>query len=188
MRTWLIVTLLFCAGSTALAQVWTWTDETGQVHYSDRPVPGAREIELSHAQSIPMPRAEPAVTASGQAATDASQRYTLRIASPEEEETLWNTGGTLTVEVQLAPQLQPGHQVDVVLNGERRNLARRTTRFTLEEVWRGEHTLQAVIVDQADRELQRSPAVTFFVQQTSVQNPFNPNVPRLAPPQNIPGR
>lgn len=188
MKTWLIVTLLFCAGTTALAQVWTWTDESGQVHYSDRPAPGARQIELSPAQSIPMPRAAPQVSEQGQVETDLSQRYTLRVSSPEAEETLWNIGGTLGVEVQLAPELLPGHQIDVMLDGQRQNLMRRSTRFTVEEVWRGEHSLQAVIVDQNGSELIRSDAVTFYVQQTSVQNPFNPNVPRQAPPQNIPGR
>jgi hypothetical protein len=188
MRTWLIVTLLFCAGSTALAQVWTWTDETGQVHYSDRPVPGARQIELSPAQTIPMPRAEPAATSAGQSTADPSQRYTLRVSSPAADETLWNIGGTLTVEVQLTPELLAGHQVDLVLDGQRQNLARRIPRFVVDAVWRGEHTLQAVIIDQTGRELLHSDPVTFFVQQSSIQNPFNPNVPRLAPPQNIPGR
>jgi hypothetical protein len=121
--------------------------------------------------------------------TAAAQPYrTIAITSPVQQETLWNTAGILNVEIDLAPALRPGHVLDVYLDGERRNLNATSTRFTLPEVWRGVHTLQAIVLDASGRELTRSLAVTFMVQQTSIQNPNNPNVPRLAPPQSLPGR
>jgi hypothetical protein len=42
---------------------------------------------------------------------------------------------------------------------------------TLPDVFRGQHTLQVVVIDSAGAELMRSPSRTFFVQQTSIQNP-----------------
>ena len=51
MHKWLI--LLSLLWSTAIAEpAYTWVDENGQVHYSDRPVPGATEIELRGAQGF----------------------------------------------------------------------------------------------------------------------------------------
>ena len=49
MRHWLfLVTLL---SVQALAQpAYRWTDENGQVHYSDRPAPGATQIRLQGIQ------------------------------------------------------------------------------------------------------------------------------------------
>jgi hypothetical protein len=42
---------------------------------------------------------------------------------------------------------------------------------TLPDVFRGQHTLQAVVIDSAGAEVMTSPSRTFFVQQTSIQNP-----------------
>jgi hypothetical protein len=41
----------------------------------------------------------------------------------------------------------------------------------LPDVFRGTHTLQVVVLDSVGTELVRSQSRTFFVQQTSVQNP-----------------
>jgi hypothetical protein len=191
MRKWLILCCALSMSSAGAAPAWTWTDENGTVHFSDRPVPGARQIELGGAQSIPaMPAPVPApAPAPAPADTAAAQPYrTIAITSPVQQETLWNTAGILNVEIDLAPALRPGHVIDVYLDGERRNLNTTSTRVTLPEVWRGVHTLQAIVLDASGRELTRSLAVTFMVQQTSIQNPNNPNVPRLAPPQSLPGR
>ena len=41
-----MVFCLLCAAGTALAQAYRWTDENGVVHFSDRPHPGAEQIQL----------------------------------------------------------------------------------------------------------------------------------------------
>ncbi len=190
MRTWVLLSLLFCVSGSAAAQAWTWTDENGQVHYSDRPVPGARQVELGSAQSAPMPGAQPSAPTADASATQQTQPYrALVITRPDHEETLWNTGGTLSVEVELdPPSLLPGHQIEISLDGERQNVHQRATRFELSEVWRGTHTLQALVLDEDGRALISSDAITVVIQQTSIQNPNNPNVPRQAPRQNLPAR
>ena len=40
-------------------------------------------------------------------------------------------------------------------------------------VFRGVHTVQAVVIDAEGRELQRSPPVPFVVQQTSILDPID---------------
>lgn len=171
MRKWLILIAVSFSPPVQAVPVWTWVDTNGTVHYSDTPVPGARQIELSEAQGFSAPRAaarRPAEAA--QPATPAGYE-TLRIASPNAGETLWNIGGTLTVRVELAPQLAPTHRLDVVLDGQRARLESNRLQFQLPNVYRGEHTLQAVIVGADGQVVQSSPPVRFVVQQTSVQNP-----------------
>ncbi len=188
MRTWVLLSLLFCVSGTAAAQAWTWTDENGQVHYSDRPVPGARQVELGSAQSAPMPATQPVTPAAEQPEPTRPYR-SLVITRPDHEDTLWNTGGNLTVEVELdPPSLLPGHQIEISRDGQRQNVRARATRFELTEVWRGEHTLQALVLDEDGGALLSSDVITVFIQQTSIQNPNNPNVPRQVPRQNLPGR
>ena len=195
MRTWwlslIALTLALAAGTASAVTVWRWVDQNGVIHYSDRPVEGAERIELSSAQTFSAPSggasesAQPSAADSANAPDRQTSPYRrFEVLSPAQQETLWNIGGTgLAVRVELEPPLQPGHRLDVYIDGARRNLASTQTQFTVPEVYRGVHTLQAVIVDSSGTELVRSLAVTFMVQQTSIQNPnnrtpANPNVPR----------
>jgi hypothetical protein len=98
----------------------------------------------------------------------------VEIASPAQEETLRNIGGTLSVVVRFQPDLVRGHRFDLVLDGQRRNLNATASSVTLPDVFRGSHTLQVIVMDSAGVELMRSAPRTFFVQQTSILNPVNP--------------
>lgn len=187
MKRWCGLLIALTAGVANAATVWKWVDADGVTHYSDRPVEGAEVIELSAAQSVALPTPQPATRPAVGTTRDrapasrtqgATQAYArLDLASPAPQETLWNIEGTLAVSVAIEPELQPGHQFDVYLDGQRQNLAATSPRFTVPEVWRGVHTLQAVIVDEAGNEILRSRSVTFTVQQTSLLNPNNPNSP-----------
>jgi hypothetical protein len=179
MSKWLIVLPMLFASAVAAAPAWTWIDENGRQHYSDRPVPGARQIELSGAQGFSTARRSTtgAVAAQTQSVTPAEEPFqayqSFNILSPAHQETLWNIGGNLNVQVELRPALQPGHQLDVFLDGQRVIIGSTAPQFTVPDVFRGLHTLQAVIMDSSGREVLRSLAVTVMVQQTSIQNPNN---------------
>ena len=167
--------MLFAA-TVAAAPAWTWTDENGQVHYSDRPVPGAKQIELQGAQGFPAP-ARPARSAQPAEQTQQSEPEsplayrTFDIVSPVHQQTLWNIGGTLEVQMAIEPALQPGHRLDAYLDGQKVDIGATGTQFTIPDVFRGLHTLQAVIVDANGREVLKSRAITIMVQQTSIQTP-----------------
>jgi hypothetical protein len=155
-------------------------DADGQVHFSDRPVPGARQVELTGAQGFGAPTARPAqVAAAGaqptQGATLAPYRE-INVSSPAEQQTLWNIGTMLNVQVDMDPPLSPAHRVDLILDGQRRNLNTASLQMTLTDVFRGTHTLQVVVIDAAGAEVMRSPTRNFMVQQNSIQNPSSPIV------------
>jgi hypothetical protein len=174
MRKWLILLSALSGTAASAAPAWTWVDANGTVHYSDRPVPGARQVELSSAQSIGTRVVrESAPPAAGQPeAAAASQAYqSIDILSPAELETLWNIGTLLPVQVSFQPALQPGHRYDVLFDGQRRNLDTVAPRVTLPDVFRGTHTVQIVVIDAQGTEIARSEPRTFIVQQTSTQNP-----------------
>jgi hypothetical protein len=157
------------------APAWTWVDEQGRRHYSDRPVEGATRIELGESQTFsgtalrPAPSAPPAPAATEQPPAPAATAYSVvEILSPTQEQTLYNIGGSLSVSIATNPGLRAGHRIDAMLDGDHREIGVRSLDFTLAEVYRGEHTLQVLIVDSSGNELERSAPVTFFVQQTSV--------------------
>jgi hypothetical protein len=179
MRKWLILLSALQATSAFGAPAWTWVDANGTVHFSDRPVPGARQVEIAGAQGFGAPQAArpPAPAAATPASADpaaAGPYQAVEIVSPANEETLRNIGGNLSVLVRFQPPLQTGHRFDLVLDGQRRNLNATSARVMLPEVFRGSHTLQVIVLDAAGVELTRSAPRTFFVQQTSILNPVNP--------------
>lgn len=172
MRKWLILLSALSGTVASAAPAWTWVDADGTVHYSDRPVPGARQVELSGAQPIGTRVRDSAPRATGQVASGTAAAYqAIEIVSPADQETLWNIGTTLPVQVSFQPTLLPGHRYDVVLDGQRRNVNTVSPRVTLTDVFRGTHTVQVVVFDAQGTEVMRSETRTFFVQQTSTQNP-----------------
>ena len=178
MRTWLLIACLL-ATQVLAQQAYRWTDENGQVHYSDRPAPGATEVSLSGAQGYsPVtapPQAAPQVT-DEPPEEEAPAAYTaFNVVQPAQQETLWNIGTTLNVQVEIAPALQAGHHLGAYLDGQLVDVGATGTQFQLTDVFRGLHDLQAVILDANGEDVLRSLPVSFMVQQTSILNPNNPN-------------
>lgn len=168
------MSLLTTAASGQTA--YTWVDENGQTHYSDRPFPGADVVELDSAQGFEAQQAPPRSVAAPEPADPADLYTALNVLQPAHQQTLWNIEGVLDVTLEVAPALQAGHRLGLYLDGVLANVPAMNRQFQLTEVYRGQHTLQAVIVDAQGTEILRSLAVTFMVQQTSLLNPNNPNV------------
>lgn len=160
----LLVTPFATAG-----EAYKWTDEDGVVHYSDRPVPGAKRIELVEPNTgqSPAPRGRRADEVAEAEESGPFRYERLEIVSPGAEETLWNIEGVLSVSMTLNPPLQPGHQVRVWYDGSPQIVS--GTSVQLQEVWRGVHNLQAEILDETGNLLIRSQANRFYVQQTTVR-------------------
>lgn len=191
---------MLAATQVIAGPAWRWVDANGTVHYSDRPVPGAEQVNLP--ESSPRapqtpgtpaapPASAPATAAEAEAAavSEAPAAYTrLAIVSPSADETLWNLGGELTVTIDVAPALQNGHVLRLYYDGEPVVTgASSGTRLTVTDVYRGSHTVQAEIVDSRDMPVMRSLQVQFFVQQTSTQNPNLANPNRANPNRANPG-
>ncbi len=168
----ILVLLGMLAVPCALAnEAYVWTDEDGVVHYSDRPHPGAKRVELQapNTSRSPARRSSAAEAATDDDAAEPAPpfRYeSLEVASPGPEETLWNIEGTLNVTLALTPALQQGHQIRVYFDGNPRIV--NSTTFQIDEVWRGVHNLQAEVLDETGNMMIRSRTNRFYVQQNTV--------------------
>ncbi len=178
----LVLAALFFSAD-AFAQAYRWVDENGVVHYSDRPQEGAEEFQLPESDAstrTPRTPATPRTRSSDPQPQQPDEGYSsISFVSPDNEETLWNIGGVLNVQLAVTPRLRPGHKVRVYFDGEPRDLV--SLVFPINEVWRGEHTLQAEVLDRNDQLLIRSEMIRFYVQQTSVLSAPGAAVPQTAP-------
>ena len=167
--TFVLIGLL--AAVSVMAEAYRWVDEDGVVHFSDRPQPGAERVDLSEYSrntGARLYRERPSSnTADEEPASDEPFRYeSLSISSPGSEETLWNIEGVLNVSLSLNPGLQSGHQVRAYFNGEQQLVS--GTSFTINEVYRGVHNIQAEVIDNTGRLMIRSTTNRFYVQQSTV--------------------
>ena len=162
-------------------EIYRWVDEDGVVHYSDQPREGAELVVLEGRRTAPRPSQRPAPASrdtqpaagarnaedGGDEPEPQSSAYdSLEVQTPSAEQTLWNIEGVLNVALAVSPELRPGHQVRVYFDGEPRTVS--GTRFTIEEVWRGVHNIQAEILDERGQMIIRSRTNRFYVQQSTV--------------------
>ncbi|MBM4220594.1 MAG: DUF4124 domain-containing protein [Gammaproteobacteria bacterium] len=177
------------AAASGGAEVFRWVDAEGQVHYSDRPSPGADRVAIDVVPPSSTPVAggsSPERTGSATGPGETAVAYeALSIQAPAQDETLWNIEGQLDVAVAPQPGLQPGHRIQLLLDGQTaEELEPGQTRTRLSDVYRGQHTLLARITDEFGTTLKQSELVTFQVQQPSQQNPnraVNPPLPTPRP-------
>lgn len=155
--------------------IYRWVDQNGVIHYSDQPHDGAEKVTIRPAQSYESTlKATPeGFDPAAVGTSEESLSYTMiRIVSPPEGEAIWATGGVFTVEVETVPALQPGHGITLTLNGnEMPGMPVATTRIGVTGLIRGEHTLQAAVVDASGQMQIFSPEIKFNVLQASVNQP-----------------
>jgi hypothetical protein len=163
--------------ATALADnggtttVYKWVDAQGIVHYSDQPHPNAQKLEVRGAQTfsaLPMPQSSSAAPQPTQPSGPAYD--SCAVTQPTDQQMLMNVYQATAV-IQTSPQLRPGDQVRLFVDGKQ--ITGSSTSFTF-PVNRGQHSVQAVIQDNVGQIVCETSTITFFVHQPSVQNPVNP--------------
>lgn len=97
----------------------------------------------------------------------------ISIVHPASEAIIHNNDGTLEVALSVAPalQIEGKHRIRIHLDGIDLPETRLTTQFSLTNIERGTHTLQAAVVDQSGRALITSAPVTFHMWRASARFP-----------------
>lgn len=191
MRTALLLLLALAAsglsGTASSADVWKWVDAKGVTHYSDQPVPGAIKIEIRTGNVVESRSAAPPTddSASDDSRAAAGRYRNLQIVQPQSNQVFVNTGGQVTVEIRMEPQIQPLHTVGLLLDGRLvTGFSPNTLVYPLTGVPRGTHNVTAVIKDQSGNPIHESVPVEFTVRQESIaQPPVGPSLGQPPKPQ-----
>jgi hypothetical protein len=152
--------------------VYKWVDAKGIVHYSDQPHPHAQKLEIQGAQTFSAPAVPLTPSDSGsQPAEPSGPAYqSCVIAQPADQQMLMNVYSATAV-VQTSPPLRRGDGVHLFVDGKQ--MPGPGPSFTF-KVYRGQHSVQAVIEDGTGQIVCETSTVTFYVHQPSIQNPHNP--------------
>jgi hypothetical protein len=107
-------------------------------------------------------------------AAPAYEYETLEIWVPENGESFFGADAEVVVRVRSEPELGPGHELRVYLDGKLVDKDPTTLDLTIGSIERGAHSLTALIVDDKGAELIRSEPRVFHIRQPSIiNNPAN---------------
>ncbi len=148
--------------------VYVTYDKEGRPQYSDRPQPGAQQVEVAPAQTyeapkpatVTVPRTLPVVT------PGAAPAPTCRIVSPLPDEVFLNVESLTVTAVGPSPST-----ATLELNGNRLQSADGSPVFVIRPIPRGTYTATVTFSAGTAAAICRTATVTFHVRQPSVLKP-----------------
>jgi hypothetical protein len=173
------------------AKVYKWTDDQGNVIYSDTPHSGAVEIDIptKPAGIVPLPPETPRSRRPAAGKENVESYDTLAIVAPTNEQVLDNPQGRVDVSLIIKPPLRTDqrHAIRVMMDGRPLEMPYTATEIAVTNVERGSHALEVEIINRAGNVLLASKAVTFQVHEPSRLAPAGPDIyPPVYPPQPYP--
>jgi hypothetical protein len=202
MLAWCLLGLPFCAAQAQTQTVYEMRGPNGPV-YSDKPMPGARAIELPPLNVVDFKSASPATLASPQPPPTrkpesgkviASGYRSFAIAVPENNGSIVAPAAVFEVRLELEPALLlgEGHAFTVSLNGKPIGQRFTASEFMIPTEFWGDtlpppnqrYQLSARIVDREGATLKEAVPVVFTLRNTAVRllppsTPTRPAKPAL---------
>jgi len=175
--------LLLVSGAAFAGTMYKWVDVNGTIHYSDRPRPGATELQIDTRvpTGTPPPVARVPVSTASTEPAEEFRYEDCSIVRPANDETLQNAY-SMSVGWQIRPGLRSGDRVTLALDGTLvAGVSPSGTSFTITPVDRGTHTLMVSILDANGRGLCQSAPVTVHVRQPTLYSPARRPVPTPRP-------
>jgi len=181
MRTIAFIVMMLMWGSAPAATVYKWVDENGVTHYSDQPHAGAQKLEVDSAQTYSAPPPANAAAAPGKAKTQEGPLYkTCELYRPTNDEVFFSVSA-VTAKLRVDPELRVGDKATIALDGKRlTDIQFAAGEFNVSPVYRGTHSMLAVVEDLAGNVVCQTPSVTFHIRQPSTLAPQSPT--RAPPP------
>lgn len=155
--------MIVCA---SYAQIYKWVDSQGNVSFSDTPHKGAQVIILPDEQSSSSP---PQISPKSEQSQDDTpvtlkHSYTsIEITQPENEATIRNNQGYVTVTVQTEPDLFPGDKLQLIYDSAVLGAPQKNLVFEINGMYRGSHNLAVQVLDEDGNVIDRSEPITIYV-------------------------
>lgn len=170
MKRLLILICLFSIGLVHAQQVYRTVNEDGSVEFSDEPKKGSVEVEVKDLETVES-LGSPVSNRSVSSKQEQPQYYdNIEITSPEDDQTIRDNTGNVSVTVAVQPRLRGAHKLILYMDGKEYSSGS-STSFQLENLDRGTHQLRAAVVDANSRQLIGSKSVSFHLHRHSILHP-----------------
>ncbi|WP_110949405.1 DUF4124 domain-containing protein [Pseudomonas bohemica] len=175
MRQSLALVLLLLA-LPAVAQIYKYTDANGNTAFSNQPPDGtkAETVDLPPLNSVggaaPAPPLPSPSQNQPQPQPSSASYQTLQLTDLPNDEALRANNGSFMIGVMIQPRLQPGHQLQLVVDGKPYGQPTNVPRVQVTELDRGEHSLSVQVL-QGTQVVQQSQTINLTVQRAHVARP-----------------
>lgn len=169
---WLFLLASLAVGVQA-AQIYQYTDEHGNLVFTDKPPIhlDAEEIKLPEVNRTMLPVTPPEQSRPEDSASAPGNPYNqLTISNLPDAESIRANNGSFPVQVIVQPRLAPGHRLQLLVDGQPHGEAVAGTLLQAHNLDRGEHSL-AIQVLAGQQVVQQSSGVQVSVQRTHVNAP-----------------
>lgn len=155
-----ILLMLTLVTNSVLANIFTWTDDNGQQHFSDTPRKNAKQYQLNgnteNNISIKIP-----LKNQGNSLLPIS--YVFNIVSPLNEATVRNNNGNLDIQASIDPQPPKNTLFQLVVDDNKIAKPQPSLFFTLTAMNRGKHKLAVEATLPTGEVLIQTPAISIFM-------------------------
>ncbi len=154
-------------------KVYVHTDANGVLVFSDKPQPGAKEVNLNRHQKLIMPAQDTSILQRLQQAEQKApaSQYQVFIDQPSQEQTIRNNYGEIYVTGHVKPAFRSGFKVRLLLDGKQQQKPHANAIFKLKDIDRGEHTLVLELLDSEGQLLAVSEPRTIYLFRASAIRP-----------------
>ena len=164
--TFFFVTAITLASGSAVGGIYKYLDENGQIAYSDKPVEGAKRMNIQLRPTPEPDEVEDVVEelASDGTSAEVTDYESLELLTPTQEKVISDRSGSVQVIALPTPRLSRSHELVITVDGK--DISRgRHANLNLSQVSRGTHIVSARILDASGTLIITSPSVTFYVQK-----------------------
>ena len=149
------------------SKMYKHIDAEGVTTFSDIKVEGATEIKPAVGNTIVMPK--PVDRQKSPEETKSAIYSAFIIVSPQHDSTVRNNNGIVTLGLSITPELKidSGHRIWAYIDNQLAMSNSSSLSITINNVYRGSHTIYAVVRDSEDKSLIKSETITIHFKQTS---------------------
>ena len=159
----------------ALAEVYRVVGEDGTVQYTDAPPAGDPTVEPVDLPTInTQPGLQTKKTFTKQSDKEEHTGYdNVSISAPAQGTTIPPGQESIPVQVSLSPQLKDGDAIQLMFNGQPYVPASSSTSYNIGSLIRGEHSIQAQVIDSNGNVIAQSGTTTVYVKRHSIKHNRN---------------
>ena len=172
------------AATAAETKIYKTVDEDGNVVFTDVPPKGddsVQEVNVTAPNTADLGTATPPIDSLIDPQEVESFAYrSLRITSPEHDQSVREPMGDIEVVVEVQPKLRAEHELRLLVDGAAQQVGRKSN-FVLSRLDRGTHTLQVEVVHRNGEVLVASELSVFHLQQYSELTAPNQDQPTPLP-------
>jgi len=159
-----LLTQAFAVFATS-AKIYVWRNEQGILVFSDSPIPGAEEIDVSESNIVES-SIDTSVLDIKPKAID--NNYNVSITQPEHKATVRDNTGSVYVSGRIKPVFKRGLEIQLYLDGKPYKNTQTHSIFVLRDIDRGEHKIKMALLDEKGKVIATSSTVTFYMHRMSV--------------------